>query len=161
LNNYKKDLSIDIHNLDEECIKQPFLYEMYAQKLPPLYKFRDELKFEIDTTKAKLDGVIREGYAAKGVKTTEGKIQNEIVSNPQVIDLEIKYINICAEIKEHEAIRDAFQQKRDMLKLLTEQYIAGYWSSIEPKVLKENRVDALKNKLTEKMLEEKTNKGGK
>ncbi len=151
---YKEDLKIDEHNLDEECLKQPVLFEMYTQKLTPLYKLRDELKLEVERFAAKLDGVIREVASAEAKKLTETMIQNEIIRNPQYGDLQIKYIKVCTEIKEMEVIRDAFQQRRDMLKLLTELYIGQYWSTVEPKVLKQSKTESLRNKLEEKISEE-------
>lgn len=151
---YKEDLRIDEHNLDEECLKQPVLFEIYTQKLTPLYKLRDELKLEVERFSAKLDGIIRESASAEGKKLTETTIQNEIIRNPQYSDLQIKYIKVCTEIKEGEVVRDSFQQRRDMLKLLVELYIGQYWSTVEPKILKQNKTESLKNKLEEKISEE-------
>lgn len=152
---YKEDLKIDEHNLDEECLKQPVLFEMYSQKLTPLYKLRDSIKLETEQFSAKLDGVVRESASAEGKKLTEAMVQNEIARNSQYMDLQQKYLKVCAEIKENEVIRDAFQQRRDMLKLLVELYISGYWSTIEPKILKQNRTETIKEKLKEKMLEDR------
>ena len=154
MEDYKKDLQIDEYNLDQECLKQPFLFENYSQKLVPLYKLRDNLKLSIEQTGARLDGIIRESASAEGKKITEATIQNEILRNPQYNDLQQKYINICAEIKEMEIIKEAFQQKRDVLKLLTELYIGQYWSTVEPKVLKQSKTESLRNKLEEKISEE-------
>lgn len=152
---YKEDLRIDEHNLDEECLKQPVLFEMYTQKLTPLYKLRDELKLEIERFAAKLDGVIREAASAEGKKITETMIQNEIIRNVQYVDLQQKYIKICTEIKEREVVRDSFQQKRDMLKILAELYISGYWSTVTPKVIKQQGNESIKERLKEKIAEEK------
>lgn len=152
---YKDDLKIDEHNLDEECLKQPALFEIYTQKLNPLYKLRDELKLEVERFAANLDGLIREAASAEGKKITETMIQNEIIRNVQYGDLQQKYIKVCTEIKEGEVIRDAFQQRRDMLKLLTELYIGQYWSTVEPKVIKQKGNESLRNKLEEKISEDK------
>ncbi len=150
---YKEDLKIDEHNLDEECLHQPVLFEMYTQKLTPLYKLRDELKLEVERFAAKLDGVIRESASAEGKKITETMIQNEIVRNPQYTDLQAKYIKVCAEVKEGEVVRDAFNQKKDMLKLMVELYIAGYWSTVNPKVVKQQGNENIKLRLEEKIRE--------
>ena len=156
MEDYKKDLKIDEHNLDEECLKQPVLFEMYAQKLTPLYKLRDELKLEVERFAAKLDGVIREVASAEAKKLTETMIQNEIIRNPQYGDLQIKYIKVCTEIKEMEIIRDSFQQRRDILKLLVELYIGQYWSTVEPKILKQQGSESIKERLQEKIVEDKS-----
>lgn len=155
---YKADLEIDVNDMDTCCLKQPFLYECYSQKVVPLYKLKDELKLEIEKFTAKMDIILRESYSAEGKKATENMIQNQIINNPQYVDLQQKYINTCAELKEAEIIKEAFQQRRDMLKLLTEQYISGYWSTVTPKVIKQQATESLKDKLKEKMLEEKKEK---
>ena len=151
---YKEDLKIDPNDLDTCCLKQPVLFEIYTQKLTPLYKLRDELKLEVERFAAKLDGVIRESASAEGKKITETMIQNEIIRNPQYADLQAKFVKVCAEIKEGEVIRDSFQQRRDMLKILAELYISGYWSTVEPKILKQKSNESLRNKLEEKISEE-------
>ncbi len=151
---YKEDLKIDEHNLDEECLKQSVLFEMYAQKLTPLYKLRDELKLEVERFAAKLDGVVRETASADGKKITETMIQNEIIRNPQYADLQQKYIKICTEIKEAEIVKEAFQQRKEMLRLLTELYIGQYWSTVTPKVIKQQGNESIKERLKETIFEE-------
>ena len=116
MSSYKDDLVIDQEDLDTACIRQPVLFDEYAQKLVPLYKKRDELKLYMDQTYAKLDGVIRESASAEGKKITEAKIQSEVNINPQYADLQNKYLNVCSEVKEAEIIKEAFQQRKDMLK---------------------------------------------
>jgi len=155
LEEYRNDLKIEEHNLDEECLKQPFLFEKYAQRLVPIYKLRDELKIEIEKFGAKLDGVIREAASAEGKKVTEAIVQNEIARNVQYQDLQQKYINVCAETKEAEIIKEAFQQKRDMLKILTELYIGQYWSTVTPKIIKQQGTESIKERLQKKMAEDK------
>lgn len=151
--NYRNDLEIDQNDLDTCCLRQPVLFDQYAQALTPLYKKRDELKLMIDQTNARLDGVIREAASADGKKITETMIQNEIIRNPQYEDLQQKFINIYAEIKEAEIIRDAFNQRKDMLKLLVELFISGYWSSVSPKVVKHQATESIKEKLQKKIAE--------
>lgn len=155
MDNYKQDLTINKEDLDEECIRQPVLFDLHAQKLIPLYKERDSLKLAIEQLAAQLDGIIRESASAEGKKLTEAKIQGEITNNTQYQNLNIKYINICTECKEKEAIRDAFQQKKDMLKLLIELYISGYWSTVETKVVKNVKTNALEERLANKIKEDR------
>ena len=155
MNNYRDDLKIDPLDLDTACVRQPVLFDMYAQALTPLYKLRDEIKLMIEQTGAKLDGVIREAYSAEGKKITESMVQNEIVRNLEYSNLQQKYIDVCSEVKEHEVIRDAFQQRKDMLKLLVELYISGYWASVTPKVVKQAGTDNLKERLEKKIARDK------
>lgn len=152
---YREDLKIDQHDLDTACLRQPVLFDQYAQALTPLYKLRDEIKFQMEQTSARLDGLIRESASAEGKKITEVMIQNEITRNLEYGNLQQKYINVCAEVKEMEVIRDAFSQRKDMLKLLVELFIAGYWSTVNPKVIHKQGVESLKDKLEKKMKEDK------
>ena len=152
---YREDLKIDQSELDECCLRQPVLFDHYTQKLSSLYKYRDEVKLAVEQMSARLDGIIREAASAEGKKLTEAMVQNEITRNLQYADLQQKYANICSDVKEAEVIRDAFQQRRDMLKLLVELYIAGYWASVETKVVKKQGTENIKERLQKKMAEDK------
>jgi len=152
---YREDLKIDQSELDECCLKQPVLFDYYVQNLASLSKNRDEIKLAVEQTSARLDGIIREAASAEGKKLTENMIQNEITRNLQYADLQQKYIDICAKVKEAEIIREDFQQRRDMLKLLVELYIAGYWASVETKVVKRQGTESIKERLQKKMAEDK------
>ena len=152
---YRQDLEIDQHDLDTACLRQPVLFDQYTQALTPLYKKRDELKLMVEQTSAKLDGVIREAASAEGKKITETMVQNEIIRNAQYADLQQKFINICAEIKESEVIRDAFSQRKEMLKLLVELYNGQYWATVNPKVIHKQGVESIKDRLEKKMSEAK------
>ena len=152
---YKEDLKIDQSELDECCLRQPVLFDHYTQNLASLYKKRDEIKLAVEQTYARLDGIIREAASAEGKKLTEALVQNEITRNVQYADLQQKYINSCSDAKEAEVIRDAFQQRRDMLKLLVELYIAVYWASVETKVVKKQGTENIKERLQKKMADDK------
>lgn len=155
---YREDLKIDPNDLDNACLRQPVLFDIYSQHLVALAKFKDEIKLSLDQTSARLDGVIREAASAEGKKLTEAMVQNEITRNIQYADLQQKYLNACVDVEEMKAIKDAFLQRRDMLKLLTEQYISGYWSTVSPKIVKQQATESIKDRLKEKMLEEKKDK---
>src|SRR4030066_2252389 len=152
---YREDLKIDQSELDECCLRQPVLFDHYTQNLTSFYKYRDEVKLAVEQIYARLDGIIREAASAEGKKLTENMIQNEITRNLQYADLQQKYIDICAKVKEAEIIREDFQQRRDMLKLLVELYIAGYWSTATPKVVKQRGTENIKERLQKKMAEDK------
>jgi len=152
---YREDLKIDQSELDECCLRQPVLFDNYTQNLASLYKKRDEIKLAVEQMSARLDGIIREAASAEGKKLTEAMVQNEITRNLQYADLQQKYINSCSDAKEAEVIRDAFQQRRDMLKLLVELYISGYWASVETKIVKRQGTESIKERLQKKMAEDK------
>ena len=152
---YREDLKIDESELDECCLRQPVLFDHYTQNLTSFYKYRDEVKLAVEQIYARLDGIIREAASAEGKKLTEAMVQNEITRNLQYADLQQKYLNACSDVKEAEVIRDAFQQRRDMLKLLVELYIAGYWASVETKVVKKQGTENIKERLQKKMAEDK------
>jgi len=152
---YKEDLKIDQFALDECCLKQPVLFDQYAQTVASLSKYRDELKLALDQTSARLDGIIRETASVEGKKVTEAIVSNEITRNLQYADLQQKYLNTCAEVEEAKVIKEAFQQRRDMLKLLVELYISGYWASVETKIIKQKGTEGIEKRLREKMLQDK------
>src|SRR3990167_5716344 len=152
---YREDLKIDQSELDECCLRQPILFDHYVQDLASFCKNRDEIKVAMERFSANLDGVIREAESAEGKKITETMIQNEITRNLQYADLQQKYIDACAKVKEAEIIREDFQQRKDMLKLLVELYISGYWSTITPKVVKKQGTENIKERLQKKMAEDK------
>ena len=55
---YREALKIDPNDLDNACLQQPVLFDIYSQNLVVLAKYRDELKLSLDQTSARLDGII-------------------------------------------------------------------------------------------------------
>lgn len=121
MENYKEDLKIDPDDLDLCCVKQPALFDKYAQKLVSLCKKRDEIKLTMEITYAKLDGIIKESINIGSKKVKGTQIKDEININPQYVSLQEKYRSICYEVKECEAIKEAFIQRFSMLKILTDR----------------------------------------
>jgi len=54
-----------------------------------------------------------------------------------------------------EIIKEAFRQRKDMLRHIVELYIAGYWAHAETPLIRDKRSESLKNLLEQKIKEEK------
>lgn len=148
-NDYKNDLKIDQYNLDEEVIKQPVLFDLHTSELTILYAQRDTLKLDIERIYARLDVALRNLAVEEGKKLTETALESQIINNKEYQLTQDKFNIIVAKIKETEAIKEAFSQKRDSLKLLVDLFTSGYWQTVSPKVLKQKRVESIKEKIAE------------
>lgn len=79
-NDYKKDMAIDPHCLEEEWMAQPALYFKYSQLLEQAQREKDTAKEALDVTKARLDLAIREDPDAYGLsKVTESTVASAIL----------------------------------------------------------------------------------
>lgn len=79
---FKEDMAIDPHALEDEWMAQPALYWKYSQLQTQAQRERDRAKEAMDVMKSKLDLSIREDHTAYGLsKITEGAVLSTILAN--------------------------------------------------------------------------------
>ena len=140
--NFKEALKIDQHHLDAEWMRQPSLYQEWAEELAHAVATKDRAKERVELVKAELDKEIRgDPEAFEIAKTTETVIQATIIQQPEYKKVYHEYL----EAKEDAAVLDgavqALEHKRKALEKLVELYMAGYWA--EPRVSKKVQEDAV------------------
>ena len=152
-NKQKIEIRIDKYNLDEECSLQPLRFADIALEYEEACKERDNLKLKLEELKAKKDLLIRSKPESFGVtKVTEAVIQSVINADSEVLALEKKYLESKYEANRLGAYREAFQQRKSMIKELGELWIADYYGApevkkeVENKKLLNKRIKGMRNK---------------
>ena len=80
------DLSIDPHKLEEEWMRQPLLYEKYAELSRAADETHQIAKDQLESVKAGLDSQIRKDFESFGMKKlTEGALNNTILLQKEYI----------------------------------------------------------------------------
>ena len=124
---YEGALSIDKHDLDEELIRQPEVFNRISQDEAQAIAERDQAKDKLRVVEAKLDLKIRRNFDKKEKKVTETIILSEVTKHEDRIEARKKYRNKEEAVNKMSALKDAFQQRSYMLNKLVDLFIAGYF----------------------------------
>lgn len=121
-------LTIDRNALDAAVIEQPTLFFEVADLAATA---RDELegaKSELDTVAAETANRLRLEAEAKGAKTTEGRISEQVTISPQFVQANslVREAKLSAERAGN--LKEAYMQRASMLKLMVDLYTASYYS---------------------------------
>lgn len=129
-NSEELDLEVDRLRLDDEWVKHPKQYHVWAQKSADAQYAYDQAKAELELTKAELDDDIRNNPGTYGLpeKVTETRTANKIILQNEY-QLALKYYNT----KRHEldiahAAVNTLDQKKRQLTVLAELWIRDYYS---------------------------------
>jgi len=90
---YAEDLTIDKNSLDNEWIKQPYLYMQYAEAYAQADYEKQKIKEKMDIIKAQADKRAREQIIIEGDRITESKVSSLIL-------LDEEYRNACTNFNE-------------------------------------------------------------
>ncbi len=124
------DLEVDRLRLDDEWVKHPKQYYVWAEKAADAQYVYDQAKAELELTKAELDQEIRNNPGTYGLpeKVTEVRLANTIIlqNEYQVV---LKHLNT----KKHEldiahAAVNTLEQRKRQLTVLVELWIRDYYS---------------------------------
>ncbi len=126
---YTEHLNIDKNGLDEECLKQPILYEHYSTEWAEAVNKRDRLKQKLDNYKAGLEKKVRRKLAKKS-KVTEKMIENAVLTDKKYQKKVDRYLKAKGKANKLGVRREAFAQKKDMLKILTDLFIGNYYGEV-------------------------------
>jgi len=146
-NDFEKDLSIDIENLDVEATLQPELFFKYASLAKEAREKYDLAKMKLNITEAELARKIRERPRAFGVvKITESSIKEAAIVHPEYRTAYKKMVKARSESDLLYRAQEAMDQRKRMLELLVQlhgrEYFSGpsiphtpeqFWSQIKKK----------------------------
>ncbi len=135
---YRELIKVDKYKLDSECASQSERFLGYAERVPPLYEAK--LNAELDVKEV-------EGEAAKQIRRkpkkflsdpdriTDAKIKEAVEIHPKVKKARRKANKAKAKLRAAESKKEAFDQRRSMIKYLVQLYSDQYWSTdfISPK----------------------------
>lgn len=149
--NYQDDVSIDKHSLDEELVRQPNLFMLYAKEVVEAIVTRDRAKENLDVVKAMLDAEIRNNWETVfEKKPTETAITNWIIQQEKYKEVVENYIEAKKQASILEAAKEAMNHKKSSLGKLVELFLAGYYSDVKLPNGKKEKVDDLRKENQEK-----------
>jgi urease accessory protein UreF len=126
---YMQDLTIDKDQLDEEWLKQPSIFMLYAEQAALAEDARDRAKRAAEVIAAKADQEIREKAALEGEKLTEAKVATRVATHPEVEEAERRVLETNKNAKILGAAVRAFDQRKKALEKLCDLYTQGYFSA--------------------------------
>jgi hypothetical protein len=126
---YMQDLTIDKDQLDDEWLKQPSIFMLYAEQAALAEDARDRAKRSAEVIAAKADQAIREKAALEGEKLTEAKVATRVATHPEVEEAERRVLETNKDAKILGAAVRAFDQRKKALEKLCELYTQGYFSA--------------------------------
>jgi len=144
LSEYKSDLTINKHQLDEELVIQPELYMKYAEQHADALMDRDRSKENLDVLRAEIDSEIRGNWEAFGFdkKPTENAIAGTITKDEKYREASSELIEKNRDSNILASAKEAMNHKKSALSKLVELYLAGYYAEVPmPKDKKEDIVD--------------------
>ena len=126
-----EDFSVDIdpYRLDEEWVKQPKLYHVYAEKAADARQALDDAKNELEVVRASLYKEISAFPDKFGLsKTTEAAINNAMTVSDEYQQATQAVINAKHTVAVVEAAVQALDQRKKALEKLVDLHIADYYS---------------------------------
>jgi hypothetical protein len=117
---FKKDLKIDIKNLEKEAALQPELYFKWMSLAAKANEAYENAKLELDTTEAKISRAIREKPSSFGVRgrLTEARILGVVKEHPKYQEAYKEYLKALSEQYIFNKVQEALHQRKEMIKAL-------------------------------------------
>lgn len=130
MRDYKKDIHINVQDLESEWINQPSLMVDYNDLYAVAIFERDELKVKLEYTAAKLDSEIRKDYSKFGFdsKPTEAAIKNTIIFQKQYVKLMKKMLLAAKQANLMSGVRTSFEHRKKALENLVTLHVTGFYS---------------------------------
>ena len=111
----KKDVSVNLTDLDSAMMTHASLYVHYAQQTVNARRQYDRLKNAFEILEAKLDAFHREKFAAEGKKVTESAIHSALVADPRWSSAQGRVIEANSIWRMCEVAESALVQRKDMI----------------------------------------------
>lgn len=115
LDDIKKDVSINLADLDNAMIEHPSLFVHYAMKTVVARKGYDSLKNVCEIRTAQLSAKHRTAFVADGVKPTEALIDAAVKTDPVYVKAVTELVEAQAKWRMCEVAESAFIQRKDLI----------------------------------------------
>jgi hypothetical protein len=130
MDEFEKELELDLYHLDEAYLDLPALTEKWNNAAVEADIFAMNLKNRLDDAKAFHDQKIRENPENYGLsKLTEGTVASAIANHPDVIRGSAEYFEALSQSKRIKSKCASIATKEKALQGLTKLYEAGYFAS--------------------------------
>jgi hypothetical protein len=124
------NLLIDKYSLDRECVEQAENYRQAAELFANCVEERDRAELGMDITYAEIARDLRAIALERGDRVTEKAIDSAIMLNPDYIKSRGTYLELKAKTLKADALRKAWEQRKDTLEQLCRLYLAGYFAEV-------------------------------
>ncbi len=153
--NWKEEVKIDKHNLDEECVRNASYFDDWAIKEADALNERDDLKAKIETMKSKVELKLRsmelddicDLYDLNIPKITENTMKALVETHSEVEELKEDFFKVKNNARTYGVARQSFEQKKSMLEALAKLHGQGYFSRIEGKEYREQTTKKRRRKI--------------
>ena len=145
MSDYKEDIKINQHRLQEEIINQPVLYLKWAEKASRAMANKLSLEKQKKLIRAELDKKYRAEFEKVNEKITENKLDSLIRMDKEYKKIGSDLIDAIEEEAIMMDVKWAFQQRKSSLELIQEGIINGLYA--DPSI---NTQKALKEKMNKR-----------
>jgi hypothetical protein len=124
------NLLISKHELDTECVQQAEYYRQAAEFSANCIEERDQAELAMDITYAEIARDLRAHATEQGQKIAEKAVETSIFLHPTYIEARTNYLELKAKALKADALRKAWEQRKDTLEQLCRLYLAGYFAEV-------------------------------
>jgi len=124
----EKDLLINKHSLDAECVSQPSYYFRYAEAAQQAKHRVGELEDRLKLIIAEQNIAIRNDFITQGTKFTESVIDAELTKDTKCMEARALLRHAQKEAATLAVAVSAFDHRRSSLDNLVKLYNSGYWA---------------------------------
>jgi hypothetical protein len=124
----REALRLSKHHIDDACEQQSYIFWQITQNYTEAVSERDALKENIALVDATLDKDIRAEAKKDGAKITEAQISSEITLHEKHRQIYNDYLDKCKEVSEWGALKEAFIQRANMIRILSDLYVSNYYT---------------------------------
>jgi DNA repair exonuclease SbcCD ATPase subunit len=122
----EKMLKIDPLALDKALIEQPQVFWEVSERLSNTISEADAIKSELKELDGSLYLEIRSEYERSGEKFSEAKINSEVLSDSQRLEVSTIHNDLCGIVNLLSALKESFNQRSYMLRELTRLHVTDY-----------------------------------
>lgn len=133
----RKSIGIDKHNLDEEFTRAPELFRQIAEMFAEAQIDQASIKVDIENAEADLYIQFRQQAEderekqiqaeEKPEKVTDTAINRKVNTSPRLRKLQRSLLEAAKRVSELGALKESYQQRGYALNNLTSLYTANYW----------------------------------
>lgn len=125
----RKNLIININDLSTVCQTQPSIYWEVSMEAVKAMSIRDKAKNDLDNTWSELYVSLK----TEGGKLSDPTVKASVEIEKRYIDAEKVYLSRKREAEEWNAMKEAYQQRANMIKELCGLYVSGSFGEISVK----------------------------
>lgn len=144
LHEFEELLRIDCNALDTQVSEQPDVYYRVSQEASCVRDIHETAKLNLDAKSSQIANTFRGECAKSATKITEGAVGEHVTLHPEYKALQQLVLETKHNLDKWQNLLTAYQQRSQMLKLMADLYVTGYWtrSAVRSKTVNQVKDDA-------------------